>query len=72
MPLTAHHDRATVCVNLSAGSTKLPGRKLVNFGERAAEVEIVKVEEVERVETVEAIDEVTAKRRAADQAYCFA
>jgi hypothetical protein len=38
----------------------------------SAEVKIVKVEEVERVETIEAIDEATAKRRAADQAYCFA
>jgi hypothetical protein len=45
---------------------------LLNFGERSAEVEIVEVEEVERVETVEAIDEATAKRRAVDQAYCFA
>jgi hypothetical protein len=61
-----------VCVNLSAGSTEPPGRKLLNFGERSAEVKIVKVEEVETVETVEAIDEATAKRRGADQAYCFA
>jgi hypothetical protein len=44
----------------------------VNFGERSAEVEIVEVEEVETVETIEGIDEATAKRRGADQAYCFA
>jgi hypothetical protein len=52
--------------------TEFPGRKLLNFGERSAVVEIVEVEGVERVETVEAIDEATAKRRDADQAYCFA
>jgi hypothetical protein len=52
--------------------TEFPGRKLLNFGERSAVVEIVEVEGVERVETVEAIDEATAKRPDADQAYCFA
>jgi hypothetical protein len=47
-------------------------RKSLDLKGSPREVENVEVEDVETVETVESIDEATAKRRAADQAYCFA